>query len=167
MKFVQEALCENESCGCPLDLETRKNRRLQEVSATFGLIPRFPAELGQRKGESRSIPAGNLLSEHWVTVPAASVFSGLPRDRGKPEATGGGEAVPVRWTRWFRPTPDPFGGPYRARSFIGKHRIRRAGQDLPTTFGCSGPHRPACLRFAPVSPIAGSGVRGDQGARPR
>jgi hypothetical protein len=85
--------------------------------------------------------------------------TGSPRDETGANRRQPGAVRPFRSAgRGLRPTPDPFGGPYRARSFIGKYRIRRAGQDLPTTFGCSGPHRPACLRFAPVSRFGASGL---------
>ena len=47
------------------------------MSATFGLIPRFPAELGQRKGESRSISAEDLLSEQGSASLLPPVFSSL------------------------------------------------------------------------------------------
>jgi hypothetical protein len=47
------------------------------VSATFGLMPRFPVELGQRKGESRSISAEGLLSEPGSPSLLPPVLSGL------------------------------------------------------------------------------------------
>jgi hypothetical protein len=49
----------------------------KSVSATFGLIPRLPAALGQRKGESRSISAEDLLSEQGSPSPLPPFFSGL------------------------------------------------------------------------------------------
>jgi hypothetical protein len=57
--------------------ETRKTGGRKRVSATFGLIPRFPAELGQRKGEGRSISAEDLLWEHGPPSRLPPVFSGL------------------------------------------------------------------------------------------
>jgi hypothetical protein len=66
--------------------ETRKNRRLKESVGTFGLIARFPTELGQLKGESRSISAADRLSEHGSPSLLPPVFSGLG-DQEKSRAT--------------------------------------------------------------------------------
>lgn len=94
------------------------------------------SESGKNRGLS-CIPLGDCL------------HAGVPRDRGKPEATGAGEAVPVCWTR-VSTNAGSLWRPNTKRSCLsGGHRIRRAGQGLQNTLGWSGSHR---HRLPPVCP---------------